>query len=339
VTIDTAAPVPPGQIKQYLVSKGPISVAMGVGSQYGGGFDAQGVYRCTDDTGANHAVIIAGYDDAGGYWIVKNSWGADWNRDGYFKVGYGECAIETWPYYVDAPLACPGDSDCDGVLDSVDNCPTVYNPDQTNSDGGLRPAGSRIPGGWASNPVADKLGDACDPDDDNDGLPDSREFDGRCPYRTAADSDGDTVLDAYEAANGSDPCDPASKPGWDNTPDSDADGLLDMLERGLYNTCAITGDTVPGWSTCAVPQDSDGDGCSDTLEVLDVNGDRFVDSGDQLLVALRYARKIPADDPVSEKVFDVTRDGYIDSGDMLMLALNTCGANPTQLGCPECPPE
>ena len=83
---------------------------MGVGSGYGGGFDAQGVYRCTNDAGANHAVVITGYDDAGGYWIIKNSWGATWNGDGYFKVGYGECDIESWVDYVDtgsAPTATP----------------------------------------------------------------------------------------------------------------------------------------------------------------------------------------------------------------------------------------
>ena len=40
VTIDTVAPVPSGQINQYLVDRGPLAVAMGVGSSYGGGFDA-----------------------------------------------------------------------------------------------------------------------------------------------------------------------------------------------------------------------------------------------------------------------------------------------------------
>ncbi len=38
VTIDTVAPVPSGQIKQYLVDKGPLSVAMGVGSVIRGRF-------------------------------------------------------------------------------------------------------------------------------------------------------------------------------------------------------------------------------------------------------------------------------------------------------------
>ena len=278
VTIDVVAPVPSGQIKQYLVDRGPLSVAMGVGSGYGGEFDEQGVYRCANDSGANHAVIIAGYSDAGGYWIVKNSWGSGWNGDGYFKVGYGECTIEDWVYYVGTPIVCPGDGDCDGVLDAVDNCPAVYNPDQTNSDGGRRPNGSRIPGDWASNPSQDEVGDACDPDDDNDGLPDSEEYDGQCPQRLVADSDGDTALDGYEVATGYDPCSAASKPPQPGGTDSDADGLRDVLERSGYNTCAFVGDTVPGWSACVVPEDSDGDGCSDVVEVLDLNGDRTVNS-------------------------------------------------------------
>ena len=41
VRINAEASVPSGQIKQYLVDKGPLTAAMGVGSAYGGGFDAQ----------------------------------------------------------------------------------------------------------------------------------------------------------------------------------------------------------------------------------------------------------------------------------------------------------
>jgi C1A family cysteine protease/putative hemolysin len=87
-------------IQQSVVEYGPLYVYMGIGPAYGGYFDGNGIYRCTDDSGINHAVVIVGYNDAGGYWIVRNSWGATWNGDGYFKVGYGECAIDsTWAGY------------------------------------------------------------------------------------------------------------------------------------------------------------------------------------------------------------------------------------------------
>jgi hypothetical protein len=126
---------------------------MGYGSGYGGYWDGD-IYRCTDDLGINHGVVIAGYNDAGGYWIVKNSWGSGWNGDGYFKIGYGECFIETYVSY--ANLEVDSDGDGDGVGDSVDNCPSDYNPDQTDTD-------------------SDGMGDACDDDDDNDAFDDSVE--------------------------------------------------------------------------------------------------------------------------------------------------------------------
>jgi hypothetical protein len=54
------------------------------------------------DSGTNHAVAIVGYDDAGGYWWVRNSWGTGWGDNGYFKLGYGECCVEQYVYYADA---------------------------------------------------------------------------------------------------------------------------------------------------------------------------------------------------------------------------------------------
>jgi hypothetical protein len=140
-------------------------------------------------------------------------------------------------------------------------------------------------------------------------------------------------------ANGYDPCSAASKPTGGIGSDSDGDGLLDWTESSGYNTCALTGDTFPGWSTCTAPKDSDGDGCADTVEVLDLNGDRTVDSGDQLYLNMRIGGQTPGDDPASEKVFDVNKDTYVDSGDQLLMYRNNCHVNWHQLGCPVCPPE
>jgi C1A family cysteine protease len=83
-------------IKSYLIAKGPLSVALRMSGYWDGD-----IYRCSPDSPVTHAVVIAGYNDSIGYWIVKNSWGTGWNEDGYFKVGYGECSIEKLVYYAD----------------------------------------------------------------------------------------------------------------------------------------------------------------------------------------------------------------------------------------------
>jgi C1A family cysteine protease len=177
----------PSQIKQYLIDKGPLAVSMGIGDDVGGAFDGSNVYRCTDDYTLNHAVVIAGYSDAGGYWIVKNSWGTYWTPDGYFKVGYGECGIQSDVYY--ASLGAATDSDGDGVPDYSDNCPLAANQDQADSDGdGKGNVCDNCPA--VSNPTqansdGDTYGDACD----------------NCPSVTnpdQTDTDGDGIGDACD---------------------------------------------------------------------------------------------------------------------------------------------
>jgi len=102
VSIAGFAQVPADQIKQTLIDKGPLAVCLGVGDNFGGHWDGD-IYRCDDDSGTNHCVVLVGYDDAGGYWSIKNSWGPTDGpqHDGYWKVGYGECAVESAVYYAD----------------------------------------------------------------------------------------------------------------------------------------------------------------------------------------------------------------------------------------------
>jgi hypothetical protein len=70
---------------------------------------------------------------------------------------------EKWSYFTVLP-----DADGDGVADSSDNCPSVANANQVDSDG-------------------DGKGDACDTDDDNDSVLDSNDS---CPTVAAATADG-----------------------------------------------------------------------------------------------------------------------------------------------------
>lgn len=77
------------------------------------------------------------------------------------------------------PLLNPlPDADTDGVTDAQDNCPGATNKEQLNTDG-------------------DKEGDACDPDDDNDGLADLDEVPRGTDPRNP-DTDGDGQGDAKD---------------------------------------------------------------------------------------------------------------------------------------------
>lgn len=88
----------PADMKEWLATKGALSACFTVYSDF---FNYKsGVYKRV--SGANqggHCVCVVGYDDAGKYWICKNSWGTGWGDGGYFKIAYGEVGIDA---YMDA---------------------------------------------------------------------------------------------------------------------------------------------------------------------------------------------------------------------------------------------
>jgi len=47
-----------------------------------------------------HAVKILGWGVEGGinYWICANSWGPKWGEEGFFRIAYGECGIDSTVY-------------------------------------------------------------------------------------------------------------------------------------------------------------------------------------------------------------------------------------------------
>ena len=87
------------QRKNWISSKGPVTGGMAVYADfinYSGG-----VYRHTSGSlRGYHCICIVGYSEREKCWICKNSWGTGWGDNGYFKIGYGECKIDTsFPMY------------------------------------------------------------------------------------------------------------------------------------------------------------------------------------------------------------------------------------------------
>ena len=96
-------PVDEDEIKEFLYETGPLAVALNANplQTYTGGILDKTSSQCPT-SGMNHAVTMVGYghDDASDkdYWIIKNSWGASWGEQGYFRIrrGNGTCGINCY---------------------------------------------------------------------------------------------------------------------------------------------------------------------------------------------------------------------------------------------------
>jgi len=53
-----------------------------------------GVFSATDSTSeCDHAILLVGWDDARGAWLLKNSWGPSWGVDGFMWIRYGANSV------------------------------------------------------------------------------------------------------------------------------------------------------------------------------------------------------------------------------------------------------
>jgi hypothetical protein len=70
------------------------SVSTGVyADEYFQGYSA-GVFSDHQSYGTiNHAVLLVGWDDAKGAWLLKNSWGPSWGINGFMWIKYGTCNV------------------------------------------------------------------------------------------------------------------------------------------------------------------------------------------------------------------------------------------------------
>jgi len=139
------------------------------------------------------------------------------------------------------------DSDDDGIKNGVDNCPADANTNQLDTD-------------------SDARGDACDLDDDNDGVLDSDEVsNGSDPL--LADTDADGVPDGDDAF----PTDDTE------TTDSDADGIGNNSDDDDDNDGLSDADEQ-SLGTDPLRADSDSDGVSDSQDAFPTDASETSDT-------------------------------------------------------------
>lgn len=154
------------------------------------------------------------------------------------------------------------DRDNDGIVDTIDNCPDIFNPDQADNVGnGIGDACRGISGSLDSdgdgvsdpqdncpndfNPDqadldSDGIGDVCDPDMDGDGI---RNEEDNCPRAANLDSDrnGNGLDDACDPDIDGDgiPNEDDNCPSMPNPDQSDIDGDGIAMYATIGSTSAV----------------------------------------------------------------------------------------------------
>jgi len=176
-----------------------------------------------------------------------------------------------------------GDTDLDTIDNLVDNCPLVSNTDQANFD-------------------TDPQGDACDADDDNDGVNDDVDVFDNDPL-LAADPDSDGVDSGNAAGQTQDNCPNASNAGQD-----------DLDTDGTGNACDIDADGDGA--------DGDGTGAPSATDGNDLDANITIDSDndtiDDLVDNCPNASNVDQDDLDTDgtgNACDIDADGDGADGD------------------------
>ncbi|MFH2054806.1 MAG: C10 family peptidase [bacterium] len=126
----------------------------------------------------SHSIVCDGWRVSGSFDQYHMNYGWGGSQNAWYTIDDLHCPWEgcsPWVEYAIIGIMPEADSDDDGLPNSADNCPLVYNPEQQDTDGDGR---GDLCDNCAEAANADQhdadgdgLGDPCDPDADADGLP------------------------------------------------------------------------------------------------------------------------------------------------------------------------
>jgi uncharacterized repeat protein (TIGR01451 family) len=213
---------------------------------------------------------------------------------------------------------CPTDTDGDGIPDATDNCPSVFNPSQFDTDG-------------------DGLGDACDPDIDNDGVPNAVD---NCP------SVANPGQEDFNANGVGDACD-----------DTDGDGVVDSIDNCVFVANPDQSDLDHNGRGDACDSDKDGDGIANVVDncpvvpnpgqadfnhdgigdvCQDSDGDGILDASDNCPAVSNPTQADLDQDGIGDACDpDIDGDGVLNAGDLCPLVREDLDGIDDGDGCPD----
>ena len=91
------------EIKQNILKYGSViatvDASQGDFTSYSGGV----FNSCSTGTiDANHVITLIGWNDAGQYWIARNTWGTSWGDSGYIQIKYGCNGVGQETFFIDS---------------------------------------------------------------------------------------------------------------------------------------------------------------------------------------------------------------------------------------------
>ena len=99
-------------VAQAIASRGALVAVMSVPYEfffYDTGIYTYSGYFPNDPMGGCHAVALVGYSRPERFWIIKNSWGANWGEDGYARISWDDeyTHVGGLLYWIEVPQSAP----------------------------------------------------------------------------------------------------------------------------------------------------------------------------------------------------------------------------------------